>query len=644
MRPLVAPRSLDASAEPVPTWFWMLPLVALVAWWPLEPYWQSDDFVALHYAKDFGQAAKDLIGPQYGATDIWLFWRPLITLSFWFDATVAGGNPWWSHFSNVLAHGISTLLLGLLWLRLLRPGGAFAAAALWAMMPGHAGSLCWAVGRVDSHTTVWILLTLWTFVRGCERQSARQWPTLLWFAAALASKELAVTVPAICTLLGAALDPGHGPTAWRRGGFRSWPLWALLGGYLLFRLTVLGRFGGYLAAAYDPIAMVAGLADSALDLVNPARWTSGELARAALGHVPVWLTWLGYLPLLLVPWFFWTRDRLPEMGLVLALFLIACAPLAAFLAGTDNHHNLRYFYLPSAALTGLFAAGGRWLVPIVLLLWLPSLIDVRSHQLQTDRTTARMHRALQREVDERAPAPLFVAGLPHAHGQTVQLHFGIDRLLRPPFHAADVGVYALRPIVEVPGVLRLTTGDEAPFLLPLGSTWFFVGSDGLARAPSSPLPDLPVEPAELDLGSANLMAMAERRRVIGLRTPGVRTPFFRLTIFTATGYLCSVFANHAAEGQSAGEMDLLRWFGGDPSRGEDAARYALTGDAYVLRGLEVPTTLDLSTRFPVLLEGGTVDLQAVPPTFTPSHRTRKMLQWQFDREFPKFVRRVLGLE
>lgn len=644
MRFPAPPPALEPAAEPLPAWFWVLPAIACIAWWPLEPYWQSDDFLALHYARDLGNAARDLVGPQYGATDIWLFWRPLITLSFWFDAAVAGGNPWWSHASNVLAHAVSTLLVGLLWSRLLRPQGAFAAAALWAIMPGHAGSLGWAVGRVDSHTSVWILLTVWTFVRWCEGRQTRLWPTLLPFVAALASKELALMTPALCALVAAAHAPGRGTAArWRRAA-RTWPLWAVLGAYLVLRILVLGRFGGYLAATYDPMAMVRGLLDASLDLVHPARWTSGELARAAFGQAPAWLTWLGYVPLLFVPWFWFSRARLAELALVLALFVVACVPLAAFLAGTDNHHNLRYFYLPSAALTGLIAAGGRWLVPIVMLAWLPSLVDVRSAQLQADRSTAQMHRALRREAAERAPAPLFVAGLPHAHGDVVQLHFGIDRLLRPPFDDADLGVYALRPIVEAPGVLRLTGGDDPPFALPLGSTWFFVGSDALARAPEAPLPELPVEPAELDLGSTNLMAMATRQRPIGLRTPGVRPPFFRLTIFTATGYLCSVFANHAPAGQADGAVDLLRWFGGDQSRGEDAARYALTGDAYVLRGLEVPTTLDLSTRFPVLLEGGTVDLQAVPPTFTPTHRSRNLLQWQFDREFPRFVRRVLGIE
>src|SRR5215471_6083796 len=102
-------RSRAVRPAAMPRWFWWLPLIALAAWWPVAPYWASDDFVALHHATDFGNVLRDFAGPQYGAQDIWLFYRPLILLSFWLDGLVGGTDPWFAHFANVLAHAANTL-------------------------------------------------------------------------------------------------------------------------------------------------------------------------------------------------------------------------------------------------------------------------------------------------------------------------------------------------------------------------------------------------------------------------------------------------------------------------------------------------------------------------------------------------------
>ena len=44
----------------------LLPLFAAALWFPVEPFWASDDFVALHYAQDTARAWSDLWGPQPG--------------------------------------------------------------------------------------------------------------------------------------------------------------------------------------------------------------------------------------------------------------------------------------------------------------------------------------------------------------------------------------------------------------------------------------------------------------------------------------------------------------------------------------------------------------------------------------------------
>ena len=99
--------------KPLPWWFVCVPVIAAAIWWPIGPYFASDDFLAMHYAREFGNVAHDFVGPQYAATDVWAFYRPLITLSFWLDQQIGGAWPPTGHISNVLAHAQSALLVAL---------------------------------------------------------------------------------------------------------------------------------------------------------------------------------------------------------------------------------------------------------------------------------------------------------------------------------------------------------------------------------------------------------------------------------------------------------------------------------------------------------------------------------------------------
>ena len=624
----------------LPRWFLLLPMLAIAAWWPIAPYWQSDDFLALHYARDFGNVLHDFVGPQYGAADVWLFYRPLITLSFWFDGLVAGADPFFSHLSNVLAHGAGALLVGLLWRRFLPDGHAFLAGLIWSVMPGHVGAIAWAVGRVDSHTTVWCLLALWSFVRYCDRrelgQRAALWPALAATALALMSKESAFVLPALASVLACCRARGAVATRLLTAARRSAPLWLLFAGYLVFRWLVLGRLGGYLAASYDAATMARGLGSYLANAVAPLRWIGGD----SLGALAPWLAGLALvLPigaLLLAP-----RRAL----LAALLFAVAAAPLAAFLAGADNVHNLRYLYLPSVVLAGLLAAPGRIAVALVLLAFGAPFVQVRAEQIDADRESARMHTAIRRQADGGAGDPMFVAGMPHANpgGTAVQLHFAVDRMLREPFGPGHPQLFALRPLVEAPGVFRLTPPGAAPFALPQGSTWFFAAATALGRAPAPPvLPELEIRgdldrDLVVDLTTPRLLALATKELTIGLTTRPGRPQAFRLTIFTANGYLCCLFLDHGETGSGHGTIDLFRLLGGPPLI---KAQYGV-GDVLNLGdGMVVPATIDLDPTFPALLEAGELDLQRL--RFTPTHVASRLLRLRYDRGYAGWVRLVQG--
>lgn len=624
----------------MPRWHWLLPALVAAAWWPDAPYWQSDDFLAVHYASDGSRALADFAGPQYGAADVWSFWRPLVTASFWLDQQLGGPFPPLSHISNVLAHAVSALLVAAIWRRFLTPAAAFFGALLWALLPTHQGSICWAVGRVDSHTTVWCLLAVLLALRSVERGERHDWRLLAATAAALLSKESALVLPALATLAAAArLPAGSGFVRALSHTRGAWIAWLV---YLPLRLWVLGRMGGYDAAALAPADALRGMASALAQLGAPLRWIG--VPADLPGQPTLWLT-AAALPAALGV--LTAIARRPRLALAAALaYLVAVAPVAGFLAAADNPQTLRLQYLPSVALVGLVAAAGPWFAGagIVALAW--PFVAMRAEQAAADRQSAQMHQALLREADDGARDPMFVTGLPHtnARGSIVQLHYGVDRMLLPPFAARPHRLYALRPLATSDSAFRLELDDGVPRALPDGSTWHFDTPAALALVPPRvDLPDLAV--AGLVDGGVDLTGPALDALLPAgasgprLRTPQVRTSHYRLTVFTAGGYLATLFGNHATADAADGVVDFRAWLAGDGAAGHEAARYGFGGAEYVGEALVVPTTMDLTPSFPVLLEAGSVDGNG---TFRATHRARRLFELRCDRSYPGWVRRAQG--
>ncbi|MGE3171876.1 MAG: glycosyltransferase family 39 protein [Planctomycetota bacterium] len=625
--------SEPAAPGALPRWFWLLPLAVAAAWWPIQPYWASDDYFALHYARDFGNVLADFLGPQYAADDLFFFYRPLITLSLWLEQQVAGSDPFLAHLDNVLVHAASALLVGCLWRRLLDDGPAFAAGLVWALSPMHIGGIAWAVGRTDGTSTVFGLLSMLMLVRWIEGRQRTRLPSLLLMATALLCKETALCLPGLAALLAFAMAGEDGFAARARAALRgAWPHALLLAGYLAWRIGVLGRMGGYDAASFsEPLLMLAGFGRYALDLLDPLHWKLPTEGLPPAITQAWWPPWIGLLPALLALWSCARRGRRQPALLCLGWFALASVPLAGFFLQADNHHNLRYFALAFAGLAGLLVAGGKVAIAVALLVFVPPLVQVRLDQWRADRTSAAMHQKLVQQLADAPPGPWFIAGLPHQDptSTALQFHFGIDRMLEPPFARGGVQVYAHRPFFRLPGAAVLQDDDDLPIAPPEGTTFLFRGPDLLISVPQKALPALPLQaPAVIDLSVARLFELNRGELVVRLVTPGVRTDALRVTFFTASGYFGATVANHAPAGAADGGLDLLRFF--------QQAEWAHGRD--MIHGLELPTILDRVPEFPVLIEGGTVQNGA----FRPTHRARQLLRVRFDRQLPALLRGELG--
>lgn len=603
-----------AAAGTLPrAWLWTIgvALLALLVWWPLDPYWQSDDFLAVTYAHDPRRACADFLGPQYSASALVAFYRPLITLSFAFDVWIAGAAPFVSHLSNTLAHATSTLLLTLLARRVLGDRQGLCLGLLWGLWPTHAGSILWAVGRVDSHTTVWISLAAVAIVRWLDGRGGRLL-ALGAFVLALLSKELAFVVPGLVAVLGFGLaSPGQRmQTAWRA----TWPFLVVFCLYMAWRYVTLGQaVGGYQDARFQLGAALHGLGTWCARLANPLHATDATFGVYGFLWWPLAVT-------LAV-----RRRGLAAVALCSLWFLLCAVPTAPLWGETDEIKSVRYFYLPATGLLAIVAMGGRWPTLLALLIAVWPLWQVRQRYLEAHRDAARLHAEVLAADASAPPGRLLVHGLPRDdHTRDVLMfHLFVDRLLLPPF-ASGRSVLALRPLVPRPGVE----------VVPLQQFVGLADSLTLSLDPSTPLPPAPEWPdlevrveGDLHLSSLAIFDIHLGRATHALHFVGDRSPCYRVSILTGGGYIACVLPNETPDADD-GRVSL----GTLLARG----RYAEHGDdAMVALALNVPAAIDVSLEFPLLVEGGA----RVGPaqTFVPRARTARPLTLRLDRDYCRWL-------
>ncbi len=130
-------------------------------------------------------------------------WFPATRISHMLDCQFFGLDSGWHHITNVLIHGLASLLL---FLFLYRATGArwrsALVAFLFAVHPLHVESVAWVAERKDVLSAFFWFLTLWAYVRYTERLSANRYLlVLLSFCFGLMAKPMIVTLPFVLLLL-----------------------------------------------------------------------------------------------------------------------------------------------------------------------------------------------------------------------------------------------------------------------------------------------------------------------------------------------------------------------------------------------------------------------------------------------------------
>jgi Flp pilus assembly protein TadD len=130
-------------------------------------------------------------------------WHPLTTISHMLDCQLFGLKPGGHHFSNVLLHSITVVLLFLVlqWLTGNLWASAFV-AAVFAIHPQRVESVAWIAERKDVLSAVFFVLTLGAYMRYVRQPSPIRYLTMsILFALGLMSKPMLVTLPLVLLLL-----------------------------------------------------------------------------------------------------------------------------------------------------------------------------------------------------------------------------------------------------------------------------------------------------------------------------------------------------------------------------------------------------------------------------------------------------------
>ena len=183
----------------------LLTAMVLALYWPVTGY----EFIAMDdnmYVVENPDIQKGLTpqGISWAMTTLYTAnWYPLTWISLMADYELYGLNPSGYHVTGLLLHTLNTLLLFLLLRRMTgETWKCLTVAALFGVHPLNIESVAWIAERKNVLSTLFWILTVFSYVRYVEKlEWARYLQTLLLFALGLTAKPMLVTLPVILLLL-----------------------------------------------------------------------------------------------------------------------------------------------------------------------------------------------------------------------------------------------------------------------------------------------------------------------------------------------------------------------------------------------------------------------------------------------------------
>lgn len=304
-------------------------------------------------------------------------WHPLTWLSHMTDCELFGLAPGWHHLTSLFLHMANTLLLFFLFQRMT---GALLKSALVAVLfslhPLHVETVVWVSDRKDLLCAFFWLLTMWSYIFYSERPGIlRYLGVFLFFAMALLSKSMAVTLPFVLLLMdywplrrfqrrrfGTESGPGEGRFAnSRRQGRKIVWLLAEKAGFFIFGgiallVAVLSMYWSESAELWT-VSTDKGLIAKALVVcviyIWKMIWPFGLIVPYPdLGKIEMWQVAGAAILLTFITVFAirWAKKR-PYLLFGWLWYLVTISPVIGLVYGAPQKIADRYTYMP---LVGLF--------------------------------------------------------------------------------------------------------------------------------------------------------------------------------------------------------------------------------------------------------------------------------------------------
>jgi protein O-mannosyl-transferase len=162
---------------------------------------------------------------------LWHFFRPLVSVAFFFERMLWRGDALGYHITNLLLHLAGTLVMMRLldeafrsrWTTVL--GGLF-----FAIHPVQVGAVAWIGGRTDSMASLWVLICLWMLVRSARSPVSQPGPWLVYsvvfYNLAIYTKEQCLGLLLLVPFTYRIWKPESGVRLPRTGLYASLPLLA----------------------------------------------------------------------------------------------------------------------------------------------------------------------------------------------------------------------------------------------------------------------------------------------------------------------------------------------------------------------------------------------------------------------------------
>lgn len=229
---------MKAPRRPLPTPLILLLIGMVIAWLPsLNAPFTYDDKVEV-----VGNRTIRMLD-EWQAVATYNFSRPLLILSYAINWQLSGLNPLGYHLISLAIHLINALLVVNLLKRWFSPERALLAGALWAAHPMVTESVTYITGRSDALCATFMLLAMIAHTRNLRGEGSAI-PVYAASAAALLTKEVAITLPLILIAMEAFLaPPARAPLPARRPPLqwkRYLPFFMIGGLAVLVRLGVYG--------------------------------------------------------------------------------------------------------------------------------------------------------------------------------------------------------------------------------------------------------------------------------------------------------------------------------------------------------------------------------------------------------------------